>query len=66
MLTFNERLNSVFSDIQFTKKEKEKNQLAFPDLVCRKDCGGILLVDNNDKFAKREAFSVDREKLSKS
>ncbi|BHF78272.1 hypothetical protein SprV_0602138500 [Sparganum proliferum] len=42
VLTFQEHLNAVFPDIQFTMKEKENNQLAFLDvLVCRKDCGGL-------------------------
>nr|VZI47646.1 unnamed protein product [Spirometra erinaceieuropaei] len=42
VLTFKERLGSVFPDIQFTMKEEENNQLAFLDaLVCRKDCGGL-------------------------
>ncbi|BHF75593.1 hypothetical protein SprV_0501868900 [Sparganum proliferum] len=42
LLTFKERLNAVFPDIQFTMKEKENNQLAILDvLVCRKDCGGL-------------------------
>nr|VZI41112.1 unnamed protein product [Spirometra erinaceieuropaei] len=41
LLTFNERLNAVFPDIQFTMEEDENNQLAFLDvLLCRKDCGG--------------------------
>ncbi|BHF83043.1 hypothetical protein SprV_0802618400 [Sparganum proliferum] len=42
VLTFKERLNSVFSDIQFMMEEEGNNQLVFLDvLVCRKDCGGL-------------------------
>nr|VZI42701.1 unnamed protein product [Spirometra erinaceieuropaei] len=36
LLTFKERLNAIFPDIQFTMEEKENNQLAFLHvLVCR-------------------------------
>ncbi|BHF77048.1 hypothetical protein SprV_0502015000 [Sparganum proliferum] len=42
VLTFKERLNSVFPGIQFAMEEEENNQMAFLDiLVCRKDCGGL-------------------------
>ncbi|VDN27332.1 unnamed protein product [Dibothriocephalus latus] len=42
VLTFEERLNTVFLDIQCTMEEEEKNQLAFLDaLVCRKDGGDL-------------------------
>ncbi|BHF77694.1 hypothetical protein SprV_0602080300 [Sparganum proliferum] len=41
-LTFQEHLNAVFPDSQFTMEEEENNQLAFLDvLICRKDCGEL-------------------------
>ncbi|BHF73660.1 hypothetical protein SprV_0401674200 [Sparganum proliferum] len=42
VLTFQEHINTVFPDIQFTMAEEENNQLAFLDvLLCHKDCGGL-------------------------
>nr|VZI34146.1 unnamed protein product [Spirometra erinaceieuropaei] len=42
LLTFKERLNAVFPDLQFTMEEEENNQLAILDaLVCHKDRGGL-------------------------
>ncbi|BHF78018.1 hypothetical protein SprV_0602112800 [Sparganum proliferum] len=42
VLEFNEHLNAIFPDIQFTMKEEENNQLVFLVLlVCRKDCGDV-------------------------
>nr|VZI18984.1 unnamed protein product [Spirometra erinaceieuropaei] len=43
VLTFQEHINSVFPNIQFTMdEEEENNQLAFLDvLVCRKHCGEL-------------------------
>nr|VZI47633.1 unnamed protein product [Spirometra erinaceieuropaei] len=44
VLTFEEQLNAVIPDIQFTTEEEKNNQLAFLDvLVCRKDCGGLKI-----------------------
>nr|VZI38801.1 unnamed protein product [Spirometra erinaceieuropaei] len=42
VLTFQEHLNDVFPDIQFTMEEEENNQLDLLEvLVCRKDCGEL-------------------------
>nr|VZI32272.1 unnamed protein product [Spirometra erinaceieuropaei] len=41
-LTFNELLNAVFPDIQFTMEKEENNQLAFLHvLLCLNDCSGL-------------------------
>nr|VZI42350.1 unnamed protein product [Spirometra erinaceieuropaei] len=42
MVTFQEYLNAVFPDIQFTMEEEKNNKPAFQDaLVCRKYCGEL-------------------------
>ncbi|BHF79163.1 hypothetical protein SprV_0602228200 [Sparganum proliferum] len=46
LLTFNENLNALFPDIEFTMEVgEENNQLVFLDvLVCREDCDGLKTI----------------------
>nr|VZI45993.1 unnamed protein product [Spirometra erinaceieuropaei] len=53
VLTFQEHLNAVLPDIQFTMEEEDNNQLVFLYvLLCRKDCGGLKtkIVRQSDKY----------------
>nr|VZI22100.1 unnamed protein product [Spirometra erinaceieuropaei] len=49
LLTFKERLNTVFPDMQFTMEVEENNQPAFLDvLVCRKEDQSVQEGDKYD------------------